>query len=64
MKNLISLLSFSHFDDNREGRSNLDNLRLNSDGVIENWPKDFFGDQFGEIIARETAVIKRRREEA
>ena len=53
-----------YFADNREGRSNLDNLRLNSDGVIENWPKDFFGDQFGEIIARETAVIKRRREEA
>ena len=42
------------------GVSQLEELRLNLFGSIENWPDDFFGDQFGEIAARDEAALKRQ----
>lgn len=44
------------------GESHLDQLRLDTFGNIENWPDDFFGDEFGEIAAMNLAAIKRKRE--
>ena len=43
-----------------KGVSRLSDLRINLFGSIENWPDDFFGDQFGEIAAREQAALKRQ----
>ena len=40
----------------------LDTLELDPYGNITNWPKDFFGDQFGEIAAMSEAALKRRRD--
>lgn len=52
----------AYFCHNRQGTSSLEELRVNLYGAIENWPKDFFGDQMGEVFAREQAAIKRRLE--
>jgi hypothetical protein len=41
--------------------SHLNELKVNLFGSIENWPEDFFGDQFGEIAAREEAALKRQK---
>ena len=49
-----------YFATNSGGKSLLEPLKLNDSGIIENWPKDFFGDQMGEIAARERAALKRR----
>ena len=38
----------------------LDTLELDPYGNITNWPRDFFGDQFGEIAAMSEAALKRR----
>lgn len=51
-----------YFCEQNRGESRLDELRVNLFGMIENWPKDFFGDQMADIIAREKAAIKTRRE--
>lgn len=40
--------------------STLITLDLDLFGNIRNWPKDFFGDEFGEIAAMQEAVIKRK----
>lgn len=45
------------------GRSSLHELDVNVLGEITNWPKDFFGDPFGEVAARTIAAQRRRREE-
>lgn len=39
---------------------NLEALRLDMFGEIENWPDNFFGDDMGEIAARTLAAIKRQ----
>lgn len=39
-------------------------LELDQYGNIKNWPKNFFGDQFGEISAMRKAGLKRRMEGA
>jgi predicted ATPase len=49
-----------YFCQANRGVSNIEKLKLNLFGSIENWPNDFFGDQFGEITAREEAALKRR----
>lgn len=41
----------------------LDALRLNLYGEIENWPDNFFGDEMGEIAARTEAGLRRRIDE-
>ena len=43
-----------------KGEAELDPLRLNEWGGIENWPEHFFGDEFGEIAATSRAGLKRR----
>ena len=40
--------------------SNLTPLELDPYGNIANWPKDFFGDQFGEIAAMSDAALRRQ----
>lgn len=38
-------------------------LRLNMFGEIENWPENFFGDEMDDIAARTLAAMKRRKEQ-
>ncbi|MBN8461819.1 MAG: DUF3696 domain-containing protein [Dechloromonas sp.] len=38
----------------------LEALRLNTFGDIENWPENFFGDEMGDIAARTLEAIKRQ----
>jgi hypothetical protein len=49
------------FCKSEEGGSRLSELKVNLFGSIENWPSDFFGDQFGELAAREQAALKHRK---
>ena len=51
-------LFFCSTDDS--GASNLSQLEVDEFGNIANWPKDFFGDQFGEIAAMSEAALKRQ----
>ena len=44
-----------------DGESKLDHLKLDMFGTIENWPQDFFGDEFGEIAATNLAAIRRKK---
>ena len=41
-------------------QAEMEPLRLNMFGEIENWPENFFGDEMGDIAARTLAAIKRR----
>ena len=49
-----------YFTESIDGTSHVKPLEVNLFGSIENWPEDFFGDQFGEIAARDKAAIRRR----
>ena len=51
-----------YFSDFRTTKSNLTPLKLNMFGEIENWPKDFFGDEFGEIAAIRKAGLRKKME--
>lgn len=42
----------------------LEPLRVNLYGEIENWPENFFGDEMAELTARTIAAAQRRREES
>ena len=42
------------------GGSSISQLEVDQFGNISNWPKDFFGDQFGEIAAMSEAALKRQ----
>jgi predicted ATPase len=44
-----------------DGHSHAEELKLDLYGSIENWPKDFFGDEFGEIAETQKAIIKRKK---
>ena len=49
-----------YFCSNKDGgESILSRLQLDEFGNISNWPKDFFGDQFGEIAAMSDAALQR-----
>ncbi len=50
-----------YFCDIVDGVSRLTPLELDMFGNITNWPKDFFGDEFGEMAAATQAVIERKR---
>ena len=50
-----------HFCDVRNGGTRLTPLNLDLYGNITNWPKDFFGDGFGEMAAMTRAAIARKR---
>lgn len=47
-----------------KGESRLTHLDLDLFGNIKNWPKDFFGDEFGEIAAMSQAAIERKKKGA
>ena len=51
-----------YFCEEENGVSSLEALEVDLYGNITNWPKDFFGDQFGEIAAMSEAALKRRQE--
>lgn len=42
------------------GASRLTSLSVDVFGTIENWPAEFFGDEFGEIAATQRAAAKRK----
>lgn len=50
-----------YFCDIVDGVSRLTPLELDMFGNITNWPKDFFGDEFGEMAAATQAVIERKK---
>ena len=52
-----------YFCDIVDGRSRAAPLEIDRYGNILNWPTDFFGDEFGEIAAMQTAALNRRMEE-
>jgi predicted ATPase len=41
----------------------LEPLRVNEYGDIENWPENFFGDEMADLTARTVAAMRRRRQE-
>ena len=45
------------------GQADVTKLEVDGLGNIANWPKDFFGDQFGEIAAMSDAALKRMTKE-
>ena len=51
-----------YFCEMKHGKSELLPLKLDSFGTITNWPKDFFGDEMGEIAAITKAAMKRQLE--
>lgn len=46
-----------------DGESRISELKLDEYGNIANWPKDFFGDEFGEMAAITKAQMTRRMEQ-
>lgn len=53
-----------YFSSTEKGESRLTPLELDPYGNITNWPKDFFGDELGEIAAMSQAVLGRKRRAA
>lgn len=49
-----------YFVGTNRGAAELNDLKLNEWGEIENWPTNFFGDEMGEIAAISTAAMDRR----
>ena len=49
-----------YFCERKENTADLVPLRTDMFGTIENWPKDFFGDRFGEMAAKQEAALKRQ----
>lgn len=49
-----------YFCEYTDGFSELCPLEVNLFGGITNWPRDFFGNQMGEVIAREKAASEKR----
>lgn len=45
-----------------ESATELEPLRLNMFGEIENWPENFFGDEMADIAGRTLAAMQRKRE--
>lgn len=53
-----------YFSSTEKGESRLTPLELDLYGNITNWPKDFFGDELGEIAAMSQAMLERKRRAA
>jgi hypothetical protein len=49
-----------YFCEYADHQSRISPLQLDSFGNILNWPKEFFGDQFGEVAAMTKAVMERK----
>ncbi|MCA9215113.1 MAG: DUF3696 domain-containing protein [Planctomycetales bacterium] len=50
----------AYFADVSRTPATLDELRLDTFGNIENWPKDFFGDEMEDIAEQSKAALKKR----
>lgn len=50
---------FCHIE---KGESHATALELTDEGFVKNWPKDFFGDEMGEVAALAKESIRRRRQ--
>jgi predicted ATPase len=50
-----------HFCRNTAGNTELEPLRLNEFGDIENWPENFFGDEMADLTARTVAAMEKRK---
>lgn len=48
-----------YFCEMANGKSEIRSLEMDAFGGIRNWPKDFFGDEFGEIAAINLAKLNR-----
>jgi len=55
----MTALYFCRIED---GKSSIERLELDIFGNIRNWPQGFFGDETGELVAKTTAEMKRRKE--
>ena len=42
-----------------DSESKIEQLDVDEDGNIRNWPKNFFGDEMGDLVAMTEAAIKR-----
>ena len=60
---LIDAETALYFCEAGRSHSKLTNLQLDEYGNIMNWPKDFFGDEFGEMAAMTKAAIERKMHE-
>lgn len=49
-----------YFVNRKSPAAEMENLRLNMFGEIENWPENFFGDEMADIAARTTAAMHRQ----
>ncbi len=47
--------------DASEGSSRITELQVDEVGAISNWPKDFFGDEMGDLTAMTQAAMRRRK---
>ncbi len=47
--------------DVKEGRSQIETLKVDDYGNITNWPRDFFGDEVGDLAAMTEAAVRRRK---
>ncbi|TAG11460.1 MAG: DUF3696 domain-containing protein [Verrucomicrobia bacterium] len=52
-----------YFCSNEAGAAELQELRVNLFGDIENWPNNFFGNEMADLTARTVAAAKRRSEQ-
>lgn len=43
------------------GTSDIESLKMDEYGNVSNWPRDFFGDDAGDVVQRAKAEIKRRK---
>ena len=52
-----------HFCEIKDGKSTARKLEVDTYGRISNWPKDFFGDDVGDLVEKTKAEMKRRKED-
>ena len=52
-----------HFCEIKDGISTAKQLEVDTYGRISNWPKDFFGDDVGDLVEKTKAEMKRRKED-
>jgi len=52
-----------YFAQRAQGATDLEPLRVNLYGEIENWPENFFGDEMADLTARTVAAARRRQSE-
>ena len=50
-----------HFCEIKGGNSRAEQLKVDEYGNISNWPKDFFGDEMGDVAKKTKAEMKRRK---